>query len=171
MPRYCTSPRSSSTVANFGPPKLIRYGWDMRWSVYIKTWMGHLVPQDSYESEGEPRGGGWGKVRNLLFSNFELENVSRGPYITQDNGNNGSFSGTSKMEISNVVFRNFTGTLKDAETSRLGDISCSKVKPCFNISFEEMHNLEAAAGRCQWTKPGTIFGLPGCGEGDDGDNS
>ena len=143
---------------------MIRYGWDMRWSVYIKTWMGHLVPQENYESGGKPRGGGWGKIRNLLFSNFYLVDVSRGPYITQDNGNNGSFSGTSKMEVSNIVFRNFTGTLKEPADSRLGDISCSKVYPCYNISFEMMENLEAAEGWCQWTEPGTIFGLPGCSE-------
>lgn len=76
----------------------ICYGCDMRWSVYIKIWMGHLVPQDNYESGGKPRGDGWGKVRNLLFSNFHLENVSRGPSITQDNGNYGSFAGTSRIE-------------------------------------------------------------------------
>jgi galacturan 1,4-alpha-galacturonidase len=28
-------------------------------SAYIKTWMGGLVPQSSYESAGLPRGGGW----------------------------------------------------------------------------------------------------------------
>ena len=140
---------------------MIRYSWDMRWSVYIKTWMGHLVPQDNYESGGDPRGGGWGKVRGLVFSDFYLEDVSRGPFITQDNGNNGSFSGTSKMEISDVVFRNFTGNLKDP-SGRLGQISCSSENPCFDIAFEDMGQLEAADGSCRWTKPGTITGVPGC---------
>lgn len=32
---------------------------DMEDGAYIKTWMGELVYQDSYESEYQPRGGGW----------------------------------------------------------------------------------------------------------------
>lgn len=32
---------------------------DMHNSAYIKTWVGELVPQDSYESDYLPRGGGW----------------------------------------------------------------------------------------------------------------
>lgn len=32
---------------------------DLHDSAYIKTWMGGLVPQSSYESGGLPRGGGW----------------------------------------------------------------------------------------------------------------
>ncbi|KAF5011145.1 hypothetical protein FDECE_2709 [Fusarium decemcellulare] len=135
--------------------QMIRYGWDMRWSVYIKTWMGFPVPQpsDVYENEGKPRGGGWGRVHNLLFSNFELRNVSRGPFITQDNGDNGTYRGTSKIEISDVVFRNFTGNLKSSG-GRLGDISCSEEKPCFDISFEDMDQLEAAGGKSQLERSG-----------------
>ncbi|RYP50866.1 hypothetical protein DL768_003701 [Monosporascus sp. mg162] len=145
------------TISN---AKMIRYGWDMRWSIYIKTWMGHLVPQDSYESEGQPRGGGWGNVRNITFSNFVLDKVSRGPYITQNNGDNGTFAGTSKMEISNITFRNFTGNLLNSGY-RLGDISCSRENPCFDIYFEDM-DLEAREGTCRWYNDGTIYGLPGC---------
>ncbi|KAJ3548534.1 hypothetical protein NM208_g963 [Fusarium decemcellulare] len=130
--------------------QMIRYGWDMRWSVYIKTWMGFPVPQPSnlYENEGKPSGGGWGRVQNLLFSNFVLRNVSRGPFITQDNGDNGTYRGTSNIEISGVVFRNFTGNLKSSG-ARLGEISCSEENPCFDISFEDMDQLEAAEGKCR----------------------
>jgi hypothetical protein len=100
-------------------------------------------------------------VRNLLFSDFELEGVSHGPYIMQDNGDNGTFAGTSKMEISKVTFRNFTGNLKDS-IGRLGQISCSMVHPCFDIFFEDMDELAVTNETCRWTKPGTIAGLPGC---------
>lgn len=138
----------------------------MRWSVYIKTWMGHLVYQgdDDYESGGLPRGGGWGSVKNLLFENFILEDVSRGPFITQDNGDtdNNTYSGTSKMEISDIVFRNFTGHLKDSE-GKVGEISCSEVHPCFDIHFEEM-DFEAAEGTCRYADAEKIYGLPGCSE-------
>lgn len=143
--------------------EMIRYGWDMRWSVYIKTWIGHPVFQgdDDYESGGLPRGGGWGKVRNLLFENFSLSDVARGPYITQDNGNNNEkYEGTSRMEISDIMFRNFRGTLK-SETGRLGEIYCSNPFPCHNIRFEDM-KLDAAPGKCRWHEAESISGLPGC---------
>lgn len=35
------------------------YNDDMHNSAYIKTWVGELSPQDDYESEYLPRGGGW----------------------------------------------------------------------------------------------------------------
>jgi hypothetical protein len=38
---------------------ILTYNDDMEDSAYIKTWMGGLVPQSSYESGGLPRGGGW----------------------------------------------------------------------------------------------------------------
>ncbi|VUC30103.1 unnamed protein product [Clonostachys rosea] len=142
-----------------------RYSWDIRWSVYIKTWIGELAYQGDgdYEGGGLPRGGGWGKVRNLLFENFHLKDVSRGPFITQENGRQGGPKGTSKMEISDVIFRNFTGNLLTS-SGKLGEISCSVEFPCSNIHFEDMDGLEAAPGVCQWTKPGSIFGLPGCSD-------
>lgn len=150
----------TATDTNSYNSKMTRYSWDMRWSVYIKTWMGQLVQQNDYESDYQPRGGGWGHVRNLLFENFVLENVSRGPFITQNNGNNGTAGGTSKMEISDIVFRNFTGSLK-SPTGRLGEVSCSRVHPCSDIYYEDM-DLEAAAGKCAFYESGTIYGLPGC---------
>lgn len=39
--------------------RIISYNEDMHASAYIKTWVGELVPQSSYESEYLPRGGGW----------------------------------------------------------------------------------------------------------------
>lgn len=38
---------------------ILTYNDDMKNGAYIKTWVGELVPQDSYESEYKPRGGGW----------------------------------------------------------------------------------------------------------------
>lgn len=38
---------------------ILTYNDDMHNSAYIKTWVGELVPQDSYESDYLPRGGGW----------------------------------------------------------------------------------------------------------------
>ena len=38
---------------------ILTHNNDMEDGAYIKTWVGHLVPQSSYESNYLPRGGGW----------------------------------------------------------------------------------------------------------------
>ena len=116
--------------------KIVSYNKDMHNSAYIKTWMGGLVPQSSYESGGLPRGGGWGVVRNLLFSNFEVYGASSGPAINQNSGDNGSYTGTSKMEVSNVSFENFTGYLAGSTTA--ASFTCSDVHPCHGISVKNV---------------------------------
>ncbi|KAL2819969.1 pectin lyase fold/virulence factor [Aspergillus granulosus] len=135
-----------------------------RYGTYIKTWMGHLVPQDNYESDYQPRGGGWGVVRNITFSNFDVSGSSRGMLITQDNGHNGSFRGTSKMEISDVLFKNYTGVL--GSSSNTASIACSEVNPCFGIEFQNMEFVDregdTVQGSCKWVADGGIEGLPGC---------
>lgn len=75
-----------------------------RYGTYIKTWIGYPVPQMDYESAGQPRGGGWGTVSNITFQNINVTGAQRGALITQDNGNNGSYSGTSKMLVSDIHF-------------------------------------------------------------------
>ena len=62
---------------------IIRFNEDMHNSAYIKTWVGALVPQASYESAGQPRGRGWGSVRNILFANFNVQGADSGPAITE----------------------------------------------------------------------------------------
>jgi len=145
---------------------------DMETTAYIKTWVGELVPQDSYESAGLPRGGGWGVVQNLRFENFHSIGAGIGPEITQDSGDNGSFPGTSKMEISNIVFANFTGYLAPGKGNRTASISCSEVHPCFNIAMQnitlapEMNaTVEGpeAVGSCTYNAPGGISGMLGSG--------
>ncbi|KAL2846321.1 pectin lyase fold/virulence factor [Aspergillus pseudodeflectus] len=135
-----------------------------RFGTYIKTWMGVLVPQDNYESDYQPRGGGWGSVRNITFSNFDVTGSSRGMLITQDNGNNGSFKGTSKMQISDVLFENYTGAL--GSSSNTASISCSSVNPCSGIEFRDMDFVDTdgdtVRGSCKWYAAGGITGLAGC---------
>ncbi|TVY57267.1 putative galacturan 1,4-alpha-galacturonidase C [Lachnellula cervina] len=97
---------------------IISYNNDMHNSAYIKTYMGALVPQSGYESAGLPRGGGWGVVRNILFQNFKIRGAGIGPNINQDSGNNGSFSGTSKMLVSGVRFVDFEGYMVGAKGNR-----------------------------------------------------
>lgn len=136
-------------------------------SAYIKTWMGGQVPQSSYESAGKPNGGGWGSVRNILFSNFELYGAGMGPAINQDSGDNGSYAGTSKMSVSNIAFVNFTGYL-DTDSDVVSEVSCSKVHPCYNIDFDNVvlypteNSTTAGTGTCQYTADGGVHGLDGC---------
>ncbi|KAL6230511.1 hypothetical protein BDW75DRAFT_234339 [Aspergillus navahoensis] len=97
-----------------------------RYGTYIKTWNGELVPQpDSYESDYRPRGGG----------NIDVTGAQRAVVVTQNNGagSNSSVKGTSKMEISGVRFVDYSRML---DSSNQVTVDCSKVKPCFDISFE-----------------------------------
>lgn len=157
-----------SSVANIvvDQVKIIRYNEDMHNSAYIKTWVGALVPQSSYESAGLPNGGGWGSVSNVLFSNFDIQGANSGPAITQDSGNNGSFSGTSLMSISNVAFVNFTGEINTSK-STTSSVSCSKVHPCYNIDFDNVvlypgNSTTPGTGSCKYTATGGVHGLTGC---------
>lgn len=143
----------------------------METSAYIKTWVGALVPQTSYESNYLPRGGGWGSVRNILFSNFLVQGADAGPTITQDSGDNGSYPGTSLMEISNVAFVNFTGFLSGKESggNRTAGVSCSEVHPCFNVAVEnvvlrvEGNSTALGTSKCSYVAPGGVHGLNGTG--------
>lgn len=138
-------------------------------SAYIKTWIGVQLPQSSYESAGEPNGGGWGSVENIVFSNFDIQGANAGPGISQDSGDNGSYPGTSLMQISNIAFVNFTGYLNSAPSNdAVAKVSCSKVHPCYNIAFDNVdihpaQNISSFGGvSCAYTASGGVNGLSGC---------
>ncbi|KAK1142869.1 hypothetical protein N8T08_007303 [Aspergillus melleus] len=135
-----------------------------RFGIYIKTWMGELVEQDSYESGGQPRGGGWGNVRNVTFSAVDVTNANRVGYIHQNEGDNGSFTGTSKMEVSDIIFDRFTGTL--ATTGNQMGIQCSKVHPCYDVYFSDIDVKSSSGssltGKCTYAKENGVHGLSGC---------
>jgi hypothetical protein len=150
------------------PSKIIRYNEDMHNCAYIKTWIGGQAPQKNYESAGKPRGGGWGFVRNITFSRFDVQGADGPPSITQDTGNNGSFAGTSKMEVSKITFENFSGYLS-GRSKVTASVSCSQARPCFDIIFKNMklRPKKDADGygqaRCKHSKPSGVKGLKGDG--------
>lgn len=154
-------------ISSTNGDQILRYNEDMHNSAYLKTWVGALVPQSSYESAGVPRGDGWGSIRNVLFSNFNVQGASAGPSISQDSGDNGSYAGTSKMSISNVAFVNFTGWV-DTEKSVVSTVSCSEVHPCYNIDYDNVvlypgkNATTAGTGSCKYTADGGVHGLSGC---------
>ncbi|KAM0191138.1 hypothetical protein ACHAPC_002408 [Botrytis cinerea] len=149
---------------------IISYNLDMHNTAYIKTWIGFQAPQSGYESAGLPRGGGWGNVSSLLFENFHIEGAAIAAGISQDSGNNGSFTGTSKFLISDITFRNFTGYLTGAKGTRTASVSCSKVYPCYGIEFEDFmvayaQNVTAAnaTGTCSMVAEDGVEGMLGSG--------
>jgi galacturan 1,4-alpha-galacturonidase len=86
---------------------------------------------------GVPRGGGWGVVRNILFSNFKLNGPTHGTAITQNYGQNGSAYLPSKMQVSNVAFINFTGSVS-ATSAEDNAIEYSTTHPCYNIAYQNV---------------------------------
>ncbi|BCS17534.1 uncharacterized protein APUU_10362S [Aspergillus puulaauensis] len=133
-----------------------------RFGTYIKTWVGELVPTDDYESGYVPRGGGWGVVRNVTFLNIDVGDAQRAVVVTQDNGDDETSRGTSKMEISGIRFENYTGMLG---SSNQVTVSCSEVHPCFDIDFENFDVLTEdgeITGSCKWTVEEGVTGLDGC---------
>ena len=147
--------------------RIIRINNDMETSAYIKAWVGKLVPQSSYESAGQPRGGGTGSVQNIRFENFYVEGADRGPAITQDSGDfkNGTYDGTSLLEVSNIAFVNFTGY---TNTGTLASLDCSAVYPCFGITLENVNLTVNDTGvlgseKCKYIRPGGVFGFNGSG--------
>ncbi|KAI1124638.1 putative extracellular exo-polygalacturonase [Nemania abortiva] len=131
---------------------------------YIKCWIGALVYQNSYESEYQPRGSGWGLVRNITIENLDVTGASRAFVITEDSGDDGNHRGSSKLAISNITLRNVTGTLS-AESNTI-PISCSTVYPCDDIVLEDIDHVDlvgdAAALTCTYVADGGVTGLGGC---------
>ncbi|KAI9713204.1 MAG: hypothetical protein M1820_001189 [Bogoriella megaspora] len=145
---------------------IVRYNNDMENGAYIKTWVGALIPQSSYESAGQPRGGGWGSVRNIEFANFNLQGPDNGIGISENSGDNGTFKGTSLLDVSNIAFVNFTGY---TNAGKAGSFSCSNVHLCYNI---DVKNWTVTAGQnatgtgtfgCAYIEPGGVHGVTGSG--------
>jgi hypothetical protein len=80
-------------------------------------------------------------VQNIRFENFFVQGSNIGPEITQDSGNNGSYSGTSLLEVSNIALVNFTGYTEGVRGNRTASISCSKVHPCYNIALRMVPSI------------------------------
>jgi galacturan 1,4-alpha-galacturonidase len=111
-----------------------------------------------------------GVVQNIRFENFYIEGAGIGPAINQDSGDNGSYAGTSLMEVSNIAFVNFTGYTQGGKGNRTASVSCSNVHPCFNIALQNVSLADAAngtaapaQGSCAYIAPNGVSGLTGSG--------
>lgn len=158
---------SSVTNVEIDQATLIKGGAqaNIKNAVYIKTWVGELVSggDRDYESDYQARGGGWGNVRNMLFTNFDVRGADAGGVITQNNGDNGTAAGTSNMLVSNVAFVNFTGYLDNKDTTT--SISCSERNPCYNIEYvdytlhQSVTTTELGSAECKWVNKGGVHGV------------
>ncbi len=102
---------------------------------YIKTWQG--VEQGA-TSNGDAGGGGSGYVRNVTFRNFQLTNVALPIQISQCIYSEGAAKtcDTSKMQISNITWQNFTGT---SRYNIAASLHCAKSHPCPAIFFQDVN--------------------------------
>ncbi|KAJ1708285.1 exopolygalacturonase precursor [Aspergillus flavus] len=136
--------------------KIIRYNDDMHGSAYIKTRTGVPTPQDSYDSAGLPRGGGGA-----------MSGANIGPTINQNQGDNGSYSGTSRMTVSDIIFANCTGYVTN-EGEVTSTVTCSENHPCYDIYYDNVvlyqgkNASEPGIGSCKWTTDNGVHGLEGC---------
>jgi galacturan 1,4-alpha-galacturonidase len=103
-------------------------------AAFIKTWQG--VPMND-STNGDAGGGGRGYVRNVVFRNFDLVNVSLPILIAQciftesqrDNCD------SSKMAISNVTWQDFHGT---TTYNIAASLHCAQGHPCSGIVFDNV---------------------------------
>ncbi|KAK3116870.1 hypothetical protein LTR53_002310 [Teratosphaeriaceae sp. CCFEE 6253] len=103
---------------------------------YIKTRQG--VNQDS-TGNGDSGGGGRGLVRNITFRNFYLEDVALPIQITQCIYTSGAdICDTSKMQIADVHFENFTGT---SRFNIAASLHCAAAHPCKGVYFTDVNIL------------------------------
>lgn len=110
--------------------------------VYVMTWVGNMIDQgDACESGRELRGGGWGKTRDIVVGNLELDGTQDKPVINQDNGvQNSGYEGTSKMVFSHLYLRDFTGTLMDSGLA--ANLPSREIWPC--------HHIYGESGKVGW---------------------
>lgn len=111
---------------------------------YIKTWQG--TAQDN-TGNGDSGGGGSGYVRNVTFSNFKITNVGLPIQISQCiySENAESSCDSSKMQISNITWQNFTGT---SRFNIAASLHCASSHPCPDIHFEgvQINSVNASIG-------------------------
>ncbi|KAK3621011.1 hypothetical protein LTR56_023054 [Elasticomyces elasticus] len=115
--------------------------WDVRTigsmdGGYIKTWQG--VHQGA-SGNGDGGGGGSGIIRNITFRNFEVTNVNLPIQISQciySETIGADTCETSKMNISDVTFENFTGT---SRYNVAASLHCAGVHHCRDIYFQNVN--------------------------------
>jgi galacturan 1,4-alpha-galacturonidase len=101
----------------------------------IKTWAGH----GNMNGVGSG-GGGSGRVNNVTFEKFRVSGVESAIMITQCYGEKDAAkcrADPSKVSISNIVIKDFTGSAK-GKNGAIGSIECASPSLCKNISLQDI---------------------------------
>ncbi|ORY71248.1 glycoside hydrolase family 28 protein [Pseudomassariella vexata] len=89
---------------------------------------------------------GTGRVRNITFANFQLDNVNQPVYITPCIYT-GQGCDTSRLPIEDVRWVNITGT---SRYNVAGGIHCSASNPCKNLTMENVNIKPMSGGTTKW---------------------
>ncbi|USP76283.1 polygalacturonase precursor [Curvularia clavata] len=115
----------------------------------IKVW-----PGASSALSGDLQGGGGsGSVRNITYDGMVVNNVDYAIEITQCYGQKNLTlcnEFPSKLTISDISIKNFSGTTSKKYDPRVGYLVCSSPKVCSNISIENV-NVKSPSGTDQFT--------------------
>ncbi|UZJ57594.1 hypothetical protein CBS101457_006914 [Exobasidium rhododendri] len=103
-------------------------------AAFIKTWQG--MPVDN-STNGDAGGGGEGYVKNVTFRNFVLDRVALPIQITQCiySEAQGIDCDSSKMNISDITWQDFTGT---TSFNIAASLHCASRSPCPGIVFDNI---------------------------------
>ncbi|KAM0452005.1 hypothetical protein ACHAPV_009728 [Trichoderma viride] len=113
---------------------------------YIKTYVGkrtYWPPQGG--------GGGNGYVRNVVFKNFHIENITSSPVLIQQCTHWGGYNVPACADTPaagyfyNISWSNFTGYMNEKVGTKSISWACSLLAKCEGFSFEEI-NVKSANG-------------------------
>ncbi|KAL7931459.1 glycoside hydrolase family 28 protein [Trichoderma chlorosporum] len=113
---------------------------------YIKTYVGkrtYWPPQGG--------GGGNGYVRNVVFKNFHIENITASPVLIQQCTHWGGYNVPACADtpptglFSNISWSNFTGYMNDKVGTKAINWACSPLATCEGFSYSDI-NVKSFTG-------------------------
>ncbi|KAH0489759.1 hypothetical protein TgHK011_010174 [Trichoderma gracile] len=131
-------------VENITAEDISLYG--SRNGAYIKTYVGkrtYWPPQGG--------GGGNGYVRNVVFKNFHIENITASPVLIQQCTHWAGYNVPACVDtpptgfFSNISWSNFTGYMNEKVGTKAISWTCSPLATCEGFSFKDI-NVKSANG-------------------------
>ncbi|TFB02967.1 putative exopolygalacturonase X [Trichoderma ghanense] len=131
-------------VENITAEDVSLYG--SRNGAYIKTYVGkrtYWPPQGG--------GGGNGYVRNVVFKNFHIENITASPVLIQQCTHWAGYNVPACADtpptgfFSNISWSNFTGYMNEKVGTKAISWTCSPLATCEGFSFKDI-NVKSANG-------------------------
>ncbi|PNP39744.1 hypothetical protein TGAMA5MH_08263 [Trichoderma gamsii] len=125
---------------------------------YIKTYVGkrtYWPPQGG--------GGGNGYVRNVVFKNFHIENITSSPVLIQQCTHWGGYNVPACADtpatgyFSNISWSNFTGYMNEKVGTKSISWACSPLAECEGFSFNDI-NVKSANGTDGTYSCGNVVG-------------